>query len=309
MRKIKNCIVVGRLLFGCSTNVLFFFVNIIVTDYLFCEKKATITTVTYSFARRQSDHFCDMQHWFGGLLHLFQTLNSIWLLPYGILIIIFTCVCFYFFPFFFFYLLLYDSKKKDHKTNQNKPNGKCCNIYTLEVCRMFYRWKRSKYWLFFVQSCVLLNVASVNCKWRRTNTVWCRFVCTKNTHIFTSFIWTIKIKRNNEPSFVWLYWAIGIVDREIVKLARIPIAQSDRETEALEIESTKCAANGILNSKNATFAFFSLAPFRSFSISLSSLTRHCLSFSGRHQYPPPWCISIAYIFLNVNSTLNDCIFL
>lgn len=175
------------------------------------------------------------------------------------------------FTFFhsFFYLLLYDSKKNDHKTNQNKPNGKCCNIYTLEVCRMFYRWNRSKYWLFFVQSCVLLNVASVNCKWRRTNTVWCRFVCTKNTHIFTSFIWTIKIKRNNEPSFVWLYWAIGIVDREIVKLARIPIAQSDRETEALEIESTKCAANGILNSKNATFAFFhwlcfalSLSPYR-----------------------------------------------
>lgn len=192
------------------------FVNIIVTDYLFCEKKATITTVTYSFARRQSDHFCDMQHWFGGLLHLFQTLNSIWLLPYGILIIIFTCVCFYFFPFFFFYLLLYDSKK-----TITKP----IRINQMENAVIFIHWKCAVCFidendqnieLFFVQSCVLLNVASVNCKWRRTNTVWCRFVCTKNTHIFTSFIWTIKIKRNNEPFFVWLYWAIGIVDREIV---------------------------------------------------------------------------------------------
>lgn len=136
MRKIKNCIVVGRLLFGCSTNVLgfcfSFFVNIIVTDYLFCEKKATVTTVTYSFARRQSDHFCDMQHWFGGLLHLFQTLNSIWLLPYGILIIIFTCVCFYFFPFFFFYLLLYDSKKKI-----TKP----IRINQMENAVIFIHWK------------------------------------------------------------------------------------------------------------------------------------------------------------------------
>lgn len=138
---------------------------------------------------------------------------------------IFMCVCFYFFISFFFFIFAF--------VWQQKKITKPIRINQMENAVIFIHWKCAVCFIdendqniefFCVQFCVLVNVASVNCKWRRTNTVWCRFVCTKNTHIFTSFIWTIKIKRYNEPSFMWLYWAIGIVDREIVKLARIPIA-------------------------------------------------------------------------------------
>lgn len=247
----------------------FFFVNIIVTDYLFCGKKGNNNHRNVFVCAKTIRSLL----WHATLI--WRSLTSIPNIKFNLTAAIryfdhnFYVCLFLLFSILFFLFALYDSKKKI-----TKP----IRINQTENAVIFIHWKCAVCFIdendqnidfFFVQSCVLLNVASVNCKWRRTNTVWCRFVCTKNIHIFTSFIWTIKIKRNNEPSFVWLYWAIGIVDREIVKLARIPIAQSDRETEALEIESTKCAANGILNSKNATFAFFhwlcfalSLSPYR-----------------------------------------------
>lgn len=87
---------------------------------------------------------------------------------------------------------------------------------------------------------------------------------------------------------MWLYWAIGIVDREIVKLTRIPIAQSDRETEALEIKSTKCAANGILNSKKRNFCFF---PFVSVSLFPSPYRR--------------WLDIAIYLAVAINNLLLD----
>lgn len=139
MRKIKNCIVVGRLLFGCSTNVLFFFVNIIVTDYLFCGKKGNNNHRNVFVCAKTIRSLL----WHATLI--WRSLTSIPNIKFNLTAairyfdhIFHVCLFLLFFHSFSFYLLLYDSKKKDHKTNQNKPNGMNAVIFIHWKCAVCF---------------------------------------------------------------------------------------------------------------------------------------------------------------------------
>lgn len=132
MRKIKNCIVVGRLLFGCSTNVLFFFVNIIVTDYLFCEKKGNNNHRNVFVCAKTIRSLL----WHATLI--WRSLTSIPNIKFNLTAAIryfdhnFYVCLFLLFSILFFYLLLYDSKKKI-----TKP----IRINQMENAVIFIHWK------------------------------------------------------------------------------------------------------------------------------------------------------------------------